>query len=105
MRCDTRSGWRTAYAIATAHPWEIPSSANRATCAASATASKVDADAEEHAARLGHPLVARRHDGLDLDRALGRVDHAGELGQDAIAGRVGDRPAVAPHQRQAAARG
>ena len=61
---------------------------------------QVDADAEEHAARLGYPLVAGRHDGLDLDRALGRVDHAGELGQDAVARGVDDAAAVAADQRQ-----
>ena len=61
---------------------------------------QVDADAEPHAARLGHRLVARRHDGLDLDRALGRVDHARELGQDAVAGGVDDAAAVAADQRQ-----
>ena len=61
---------------------------------------QVDADAEEHAARFGHPLVARRHDGLDLDRALGRVDHAGELGQDAVAGGIDDPTAVTADQGQ-----
>ena len=61
---------------------------------------QVDADAELHAARLGHLLVARRHDGLDLDRALGRVDHARELGQDAVPGGVDDAAAVAADQGQ-----
>jgi hypothetical protein len=41
---------------------------------------QVDADAEEHAARLGHVRVARGHDGLDLDRALSRTDHARKFG-------------------------
>ena len=61
---------------------------------------QVDADAELHAARLGHPLVARRHDGLDLDPALSRVDYARELGQDAIPRGVDDAAAVAADQRQ-----
>src|SRR5262245_54443318 len=40
MRCETRSGWRTAYAIETAQPWEIPNSANRVSPAASTTVSR-----------------------------------------------------------------
>ena len=48
----------------------------------------------------GTLLVAGRHDGLDLDRALGRVDHARELGQDAVARGVDDAAAVAADQRQ-----
>ena len=61
---------------------------------------QIDADAEQHAAMLGNPVVARRHDGLDLDRALGRVDHARKLGQDAVAGGVDNTAAVADDQRQ-----
>ena len=60
---------------------------------------QIDADAELHAARRRHPFVARRHDGLDLDRALGRADHARELGQDAVAGGVDDAAAVVANQR------
>src|SRR5204863_335910 len=147
MRCDTCSGCRTAYAIETAQPWEIPSKAKRVSPAARTgrlkirleravhlvehlagdadtarfrdalepsrdidavavdpglvvdDVTQVDADAEPHAARLGHPLVACRHDGLDLDRALGRVDHARELGQDAVPRGVDDAAAVAANQR------
>src|SRR3990170_7466276 len=61
---------------------------------------EVDADAEQHPAMLGHLLVARRHHALDLDRARGRADHAGKLGEDAIAGRVDDAAAIPAHQRQ-----
>ena len=48
----------------------------------------------------GHRLVARRHDALDLGRARGRADHAGELGEYAIARGVDDAAAVLTHQRQ-----
>jgi hypothetical protein len=41
---------------------------------------QVDTDAEAHAARLGHVRVARGHDGLDLDRAFSRADHARKFG-------------------------
>ena len=61
---------------------------------------QVDADAEAHAAGLGHARVARGHHGLDLHRALGGADDAGELGHDAVAGGVDDPPAVAADQRQ-----
>jgi hypothetical protein len=61
---------------------------------------EVDADAEQHPTMLGHFLVAHRHNVLDLDCALSRADHAGELGEDAIAGRVDDAAAMAAHQRQ-----
>ena len=61
---------------------------------------EVDTNAEQHSAMLGHLLVARRHDALDLGRACGRADHAGELGEDAVARGVDDAPAVPAHQRQ-----
>ncbi len=41
-------------------------------------------------------LVARRHDALDLGRACGRPDHAGELGEDAIARGVDDAAPCRP---------
>jgi hypothetical protein len=62
--------------------------------------SEVDTDAEQHAAWLRHLLVARSHDGLDLDRALGRADHARKFGEDAIASRVDDATAVAADEWQ-----
>jgi hypothetical protein len=61
---------------------------------------QVDPDAKPHAATLGHPVVARRHHGLDLDRALGGADDARELRHDAVAGGVDDPPAVLADQRQ-----
>jgi hypothetical protein len=61
---------------------------------------EVDADAEQHPAILGHILVARRHSGLDLDRTRGRADHAGKLGEDAVARRVDYAATVAAHQGQ-----
>ena len=50
-------------------------------------------------ARLVRALRVR-HAGLDLDRALGRVDDAGELGQDAVARGVDDAAAVAADHRE-----
>ena len=61
---------------------------------------EVDADAEQHQAMLGHLLVSRRHDALDLGRACGRANHAGELGEDAVARSIDDAAAVPAHQRQ-----
>jgi hypothetical protein len=61
---------------------------------------QIDADAKQHAATLRHPLVTRRHPGLDLDRALGGADHAGKLSHDAVAGGVDDPPTVPADQRQ-----
>ena len=61
---------------------------------------EVDANAKQHPAIFGRILVACRHDGLDLDRALDRADHAAEHGENTIAGRVHDAAAVAGHQRQ-----
>ena len=62
--------------------------------------SQIDTDAKQHAATLGHPLVALRHHGLELDRALSGADDAGKLSQDAVAGGVNDPPAVPADQRQ-----
>jgi hypothetical protein len=59
---------------------------------------EVDPDAEEHAAVLRDRLVARRHDGLELDRAFDRADHTRKLGQDAVASRVDDAAAIAANQ-------
>jgi hypothetical protein len=39
---------------------------------------------------LAYPFVARRHDSLNLDRALNSADDARKLGQNAIAGGVDD---------------
>src|SRR5262245_63238437 len=49
---------------------------------------------------LGHPLVARRHNGLDLDSAFDRADDARKLGQDTVASRVDDATAIVADQRQ-----
>jgi hypothetical protein len=61
---------------------------------------EVDADAKAHASLLGHGLIARGHDGLDLDRAFGGTDDAGKLGEDAITGGVDDAPSEPGDQRQ-----
>src|ERR1700736_6869617 len=53
----------------------------------------VDADAELHAALRLDCRIALCHGGLDGERALARVHHAGELGENALAGSVDD---VAP---------
>src|ERR1700730_14329014 len=60
---------------------------------------KVDADAEFHPA-LGREIrVFGLHRGLDLDGALDGIDHAGELGEDAVAGRVDETPVMLLDQR------
>jgi hypothetical protein len=62
--------------------------------------SQIDPDAKQHAAILGHPLVALGHHGLDLDRTLGGADDAGKLSQYAVAGGVDDAPTVPADQGQ-----
>ena len=62
--------------------------------------SEIDADPEQHAAMLGHVLVARSHENLDLDRTLRRADHARKLGEDTVTSRVDDTATVTAHDRQ-----
>ena len=52
------------------------------------------ADAEANAALLGHLVVHCGNSFLDAERAVERVDGARELGQDAVAGGVGDAAAM-----------
>jgi hypothetical protein len=61
---------------------------------------EVDADAKAHASMLGHGLIARGHHGLDLDRAFGGTDDAGEFGEDAITRGVDDPASVPGDQGQ-----
>jgi hypothetical protein len=61
---------------------------------------QVDTDAKEHPAVLGDVLVPRRHDPLDVDRALRRPDDAGKLGEDAVPRRIDDAAAVLSHEGQ-----
>ena len=49
---------------------------------------EVDADAKLHPALGGRLRILGLERGLHIDRALDGIDHAGELGQDAIAGGV-----------------
>src|SRR5439155_19259909 len=63
-------------------------------------AGRIDADANPHAAMLGHALVALGHHGLDLDRALGRGDDAGKFSQNGVAGGVHDPPTVPADEGQ-----
>ena len=52
------------------------------------------ADAEADAALFRHLVVHRADSLLDAERALQRIDGARELGQDAVAGGVGDAAAM-----------
>ena len=52
------------------------------------------ADAKAEAALLGHLVVHRGDSFLDAERALERIDRARELGEDAVAGGVGDAAAM-----------
>ena len=61
---------------------------------------EVDADAELHPTICFDGGVALGHRLLDGDRALDRVHDAGELGEDAVAGRVDDAAAVLGDHRQ-----
>ena len=55
---------------------------------------EIDADAELDALVGRHAGVALRHAALDLDRATHRVDDAGELHQQAVAGGLDDAAAM-----------
>ena len=55
---------------------------------------EVDADAEFDARLVGRAAVAVGHAGLDLDGAAHRLDDAGELDQQAVAGALDDAAAV-----------
>jgi len=54
----------------------------------------IDAHAKFDALVLGHRGVALGHLALQLDRTAHRVDDAGELGKEAVAGGFDDAPAV-----------
>ena len=54
----------------------------------------IDADAEFDAPVGRHVGVALRHSALHLDGAAHRIDDAGELDQDAVAGGLDDAAAV-----------
>ena len=56
---------------------------------------QMDADAEPHRAGLVPPAMAGGELALDLDRALHRLDDAREVGEQPVAGRVGDPAAMA----------
>ena len=53
---------------------------------------EVDADAEVHPARRRQPGVLNLERALNIHRAIDRIDHAGELGKYAIAGRIYEAP-------------
>src|SRR5271165_6987004 len=59
----------------------------------------IDADAELDATIRGQRRIAFRHCGLHLGRAARRVDDAGELGQEAVAGGVDDTAAMGGNLR------
>ena len=53
---------------------------------------EVDADAEVHPPRRRQPGVLNLERALNIHRAIDRIDHAGELGKYAIAGRIYEAP-------------
>ena len=53
---------------------------------------EIDADAEFDAFGGRHRDVALGHPALQFDRAAHRVDDAGKLGEEAVAGRLDDAP-------------
>ncbi len=55
----------------------------------------VDADAKHDALVLGLLGIAVQHAALDSDRASDRVDHAGKLDEQAVAGGLDDAAAMA----------
>jgi hypothetical protein len=54
----------------------------------------MDADPELHPVVFRQTGVARAEDPLDLDGALDGVERGRELGEEVVAGRVHDPPAV-----------
>jgi hypothetical protein len=56
---------------------------------------EVDADAKLHPTLRWQLRVFSAERGLNIHRAIHRLDHAGELGQNAIAGRVYEAAVVA----------
>jgi hypothetical protein len=55
---------------------------------------EIDTDAHVDAAIVGHILVALGHAALDGNRALNRIDHATELGQEPVSRQLEDAPSV-----------
>ena len=60
---------------------------------------EVDADTKLHAALGRNAFVFSLEPGLDIDGALHRIDHAGELGEHAVAGRVHEPPVMLLDER------
>ncbi|HZZ25271.1 MAG TPA: hypothetical protein VFE60_23115 [Roseiarcus sp.] len=61
---------------------------------------EIDADSIEDALRLGELGVALSHHGLDCDRAFDRGHYGGKLRQHAVARRLDETSAEAPHDRR-----
>jgi hypothetical protein len=60
---------------------------------------EIDADAELDAALFRDTVIAQCHRALQRDSAAHRIDDAGELDEEPVAGRFDDPPAIFRYRR------